>query len=137
MTIVAETLPDTSKPACILIYVLAVSLLQSTVICLETILGLNLFHRSDSLKVSRGWVKFTHMLRCSNRKRNEDVVFEFSNGKIHRGQKTQANCLFESDFTLTDVAESLDKVLFRSTIACTCVMTLIYVFIVCTGPTHE
>ena len=133
MTIVAYTLPDTSKPVSILIYILAVCLLQSTLICLETILGLNIFHRSDSVRVSRSWIKFLHMLAFCNCSRNQNVVRDISEDQSHRREKTKTKCSFERECTWTDVAKSLDKLFFRSTIVCNCAMVLIYSFIVCIG----
>ena len=111
MTVVGE-LPDTSKPASILIYILAISLLQSTVICLQTILGLNIFYRSDSVKVSSSWIKFLHMFACCKCRRSQNIVSDFTDDQTHRGEKRKTMCSFEGKYTWMAVDKSLDALFF-------------------------
>ena len=70
LTIIAEKLPETSNPASVLSYILISYLLQSSLICIETIATLRIFHRTTLQSIGLGWIGFTKSMRCRSSKHN-------------------------------------------------------------------
>ena len=67
LTIVSDNIPRTSSPMSILCYFIGAQIIQSSAICLATILNLRLFHKDDEVPVPT-WVMFC-CGKCKNKKR--------------------------------------------------------------------
>ena len=129
MTIVADTLPDTSKPASILIYILASTLLQSSIICFETIVGLRIFHRDNTHSVTKGWLIFARIAECDFYRRKRNIVPEFT---VEQSQSIKDNNRMPMDSKVTwmDIAHLLDKVFFLSSVIFSLTISVVYACLV-------
>ena len=72
LTIIAEKLPETSNPTSVLSYILMSYLLQSSLMCIETIGTLRIFHRNALQPVGRGWIGFISCMKCNSSKHNSN-----------------------------------------------------------------
>ena len=129
MTIVADTLPDTSKPASILIYILALTLLQSSIICFETILGLRIYYRDNTKSVTKGWLTFARIAGCDFYKRKRNIVTEFTDDQS-QDVKDNNKIAMGSKVTWVDIANLLDKVFFMSSVIISITISLVYICLV-------
>ena len=116
LTIIAEKLPETSNPASVLSYILISYLLQSSLICIETIATLRIFHRTTLQSIDLRWIGFTKSMRCCSSKHNSKEQRRILNDVVDDksgipGEPTPDDTMPNARdvrVTWTDVSMSLD-----------------------------
>ncbi|KAK3102502.1 hypothetical protein FSP39_011854 [Pinctada imbricata] len=123
MTIIADKLPNTSKPVSVLTFILATYMAQSAMICVCTIFGIRLVFRDESKPVSKIWSMFFLIMKCGRfRIANEDD--EHEDVKIH----TKEQC--HQEITWKTVAEMYDTVVLSINLFFCFFIAIVYFIIV-------
>ena len=118
MTFASENLPTSSKPIAVLIYVLLIYMFISTLICLETIIGLK-FHRYGNKIAHPFLVKM-----CSVRCRKTKIEQSSDSDKFEKFSMERKR------ITWTDIAHIFDKICFIASIICILLISFIYFVVV-------
>ena len=114
LTIIAEKLPETSNPTSVLSYILMSYMLQSSLMCIETIATLRIFHRNATQPIGCGWIGFTTCMHCnSNKQKDQSLILkdEFDNKNSIPNKPTQHDTMSNTRdvrITWAEVSMSLD-----------------------------
>ncbi|KAK3102180.1 hypothetical protein FSP39_009411 [Pinctada imbricata] len=145
MTIIADSLPSTSKPVSILNYVLIFFLTQSAVICIKTIIGIRMYAKADLRTTStflHGIVKLFKsgsLVRvCEDRKVHIDNDTKDGSEKKAMGIdcKTTQDENDRNAITWTLVAEAFDRLSLCVNLILTIVVVVAFIVVIVRGTKH-
>ena len=120
MTVIADILPNSSNPTSILTYVLVLFLFQSSSICIESILSMRIYHRTEILPVSSWWFKIANCLSGKRRKVHVSKVVLMGNDGENACQPSETKmtkgdihhvCAGGEEITWKDISRGIDTFL--------------------------
>ena len=127
MTFASESLPVSSKPIAVIIYVLLLYILLSTIMCVEVIIGLRMHLRDDSKPPPHCLARlFCVSCRKSNSRSNSVAVFNVEKEKeLYLGEEEE-----EEEITWKQVARRFDLICFISNVLIMAGLAAGYIIIV-------
>ena len=122
MTFASETLPQSSKPIAVIIYVLLFYILISTVICAGTIIGLKLHLQDNATHPPEIVLKLFCFTKANCRRAKVKQTTDSEKCDEVKGEEVKT--------TWKDIANRFDKICFAASIFCIVLLTIVYLIVV-------
>ncbi|KAK3102439.1 hypothetical protein FSP39_011397 [Pinctada imbricata] len=125
MTIIADKLPNTSKPVSVLTFILVIYMAQSSMICVCTIFGLRIVFRDEKTPVSKTWNIFVRIMKCCRSR-----VAHEHNDHLASSEETKVKSEHDQGITWKTVAEMYDTLVLAINIVICILVAIVYFGIV-------